>query len=186
VTARPSGHTVHPACPPRASTGGRTVRLRRADPSSAGITRRGRGRGFEYFWPSGDKVTDPAVLDRLRGLAIPPAWRDVWICWHAIGHLQAVGTDDAGRRQYLYHPQWRERRDAAKFDHMLDFARRLPDLRAFCVDVLDGGDGLDRDRASWRRPCSICSPRTPMQWAWSPRTSSWATSSRRRRWLRRR
>jgi DNA topoisomerase I len=86
------------------------------------------------------------VLDRLRGLAIPPAWRDVWICQHANGHLQAVGTDDAGRRQYLYHPQWRARRDAAKFDHMLDFARRLPELRAFCVDVLDGRDGLDRER----------------------------------------
>ena len=77
---------------------------------------------------------------------MPPAWRDVWICQHPNGHLQAVGTDDAGRRQYLYHPQWRARRDTAKFDHMLDFARRLPRLRAFCVDVLDGRDGLDRER----------------------------------------
>jgi DNA topoisomerase-1 len=122
------------------------VRLRRADPSVPGITRRGRGRGFEYFWPSGEKISDADVLDRLRGLAIPPAWRDVWICQYANGHLQAIGTDDAGRRQYLYHPRWRARRDAAKFDHMLDFARRLPDLRAFCVDVLEGRDGLDRER----------------------------------------
>lgn len=124
-----------------------TIRqLRRSDPSSPGITRRGRGRGFEYFWPSGDKITDAAELDRLRGLAVPPAWTDVWICVHHNGHLQALGTDDAGRRQYLYHPRWRERRDAAKFDHMLQFARALPDLRAHCVEVLEGRDGLDRDR----------------------------------------
>ena len=130
----------------RRGRGWKAVELRRSDPSSPGIARRGRGRGFEYFWPSGDKVTDPTVLDRLRGLAIPPAWRDVWICQHPNGHLQAVGTDDAGRRQYLYHPHWRVRRDAAKFDHMLDFARRLADLRAFCVAVLDGRNGLDRER----------------------------------------
>jgi DNA topoisomerase-1 len=86
------------------------------------------------------------VIDRLRDLAIPPAWRDVWICPDADGHLQAVGIDDAGRRQYLYHPRWREHRDRIKYDHMLDFARRLPDLRAYCVDVLDGRDGLDRQR----------------------------------------
>ncbi len=122
------------------------TRLRRADPSAPGITRRGRGRGFEYFWPSGEKVTDPDELDRLRALAIPPAWDDVWICVHRNGHLQATGTDAAGRRQYRYHELWRERRDAAKFDHMLDFARRLPDLRSFCVEVLDEGDGLDRER----------------------------------------
>ncbi len=126
--------------------GGSAVRLRRADPSAPGITRRGRGRGFEYFAPSGRKVTDPDELARLRALAIPPAWREVWICQHHNGHLQAVGTDAAGRRQYLYHPVWRERRDAAKFDHMLDFARALPDLRAFCVEVLAGRDGLDRER----------------------------------------
>ena len=76
---------------------------------------------------------------------MPPAWRDVWICRHHNGHLQAVGLDAAGRRQYLYHPLWRERRDAAKFDHMLDFARRLPDLRAACVAALEGRDGLEFD-----------------------------------------
>lgn len=122
------------------------VRLRRVDPSAPGITRRGRGRGFEYFWPSGDKITDADELNRLRGLAVPPAWREVWICPHPDGHLQAVGVDAAGRRQYLYHPAWRERRDAAKFDHMLDFARRLPDLRAACVAALEHGDGLGRER----------------------------------------
>ena len=122
------------------------MRLRRADPSNPGITRRGRGRGFEYFYPSGGKITDPYELDRLRALAIPPAWDDVWICVHHNGHLQATGTDASGRRQYRYHDEWRERRDAAKFDHMLDFARQLPDLRAFCVEVLDEGDGLGRER----------------------------------------
>lgn len=86
------------------------------------------------------------MIDRLRDLAIPPAWRDVWICPHANGHLQAVGVDDAGRRQYLYHPRWRQQRDRIKYDHMLDFARRLPDLRGYCVEVLDGRDGLDRER----------------------------------------
>jgi DNA topoisomerase IB len=122
------------------------LRLRRADPSKPGITRRRRGRGFEYFDPSAAKITDPDELDRLRSLAIPPAWGDVWICVHHNGHLQATGTDAAGRRQYRYHHEWRERRDAEKFDHMLDFARRLPELRAHCVEVLDAGDGLGRER----------------------------------------
>jgi DNA topoisomerase I len=122
------------------------VRLRRSDPSRPGITRRGRGRGFEYFAPSGAKITDPAEVSRLRALAIPPAWRDVWICPDPNGHLQATGTDVAGRRQYRYHDVWRQRRDATKFDHMLVFARRLPQLRGYCVDLLEHRDGLDRAR----------------------------------------
>lgn len=123
-----------------------TTRLRRTDPSRPGITRRRRGRGFEYFAPSGEKITNPDELDRLRRLAIPPAWRDVWICPRPNGHLQALGTDDAGRRQYQYHEAWRTRRDAIKFDHMLEFARRLPDLRSACVEILDRSDKLDRER----------------------------------------
>ena len=82
----------------------------------------------------------------MRALAIPPAWQDVWICPDANGHLQATGTDAAGRRQYRYHDVWRERRDAVKFDHMLDFARHLPELRSYCVEVLEHSDGLDRER----------------------------------------
>lgn len=105
------------------------ARLRRVDCSDPGIERRRRGRGFEYFDAGGDKLRDPEVLERIRGLAIPPAWEEVWICPHPNGHLQAVGTDDAGRRQYLYHDRWREQRDREKFDRMLDFARALPDLR---------------------------------------------------------
>jgi DNA topoisomerase I len=80
----------------------------------------------------GSKVEDPEMLLRIRALGIPPAWKDVWICPQPNGHLQAVGTDDAGRKQYLYHEQWRQRRDAEKFDHMLEFARLLPDIRDTC------------------------------------------------------
>lgn len=124
---------------------GRAVELRRVDPSGPGISRRGRGRGFEYFDPSGAKITDPAELDRLRALAVPPAWRDVWISPDPDAHLLAVGVDAAGRRQYRYHEVWRARRDAEKFDHMLEFARRLPHLRAHCVAAL-AGDDLGRGR----------------------------------------
>jgi DNA topoisomerase IB len=121
-------------------------RLRRADCSGPGYTRRKRGRGFAYLDSrSGERVRDPETLDRIRSLVIPPAWTDVWICPQSNGHLQAVGVDDRGRRQYLYHEQWRTRRDAEKFDRMLAFARTLPDLRAVCAAALDG-DGLERDR----------------------------------------
>jgi DNA topoisomerase IB len=93
-----------------------------------GITRRRRGKGFSYFH-DGRPVTDPASLERIRSLVIPPAWHQVWICLDPQGHLQATGVDAAGRRQYRYHDQWRARRDAAKFDHMLEVAAALPRLR---------------------------------------------------------
>jgi DNA topoisomerase IB len=121
-------------------------RLRRADCSAPGYTRRRCGRGFAYYDDRGARLTDPQTLDRIAALVIPPAWKEVWICPWPNGHLQAVGTDAAGRRQYLYHPTWRERRDREKFDHMLDFARCLPDLRAACASTLAAGDGLDRER----------------------------------------
>jgi len=82
-----------------------------------------------YLDPDGVRVTDSEVLGRIRALAIPPAWTEVWICPHPMGHLQAVGTDAAGRRQYLYHPRWRERRDQEKYDRVIRFARALPRLR---------------------------------------------------------
>jgi DNA topoisomerase IB len=103
------------------------TRLRRADCSGPGLRRRRRGRGFEYLDESGR--VDDETLARIRDLAIPPAWEDVWICRDPNGHIQAVGTDAAGRRQYLYHPVWREQRDREKFDDMLRFARTLPRLR---------------------------------------------------------
>jgi DNA topoisomerase I len=120
-------------------------RLRRIDCRSPGLSRRRRGRGFEYRDAAGARVTDPATLERIRALAIPPAWTDVWICPWPTGHLQAVGTDAAGRRQYLYHDAWRARRDQEKFDHMLTFAAALPKLRAACAAGLKGED-LDEDR----------------------------------------
>jgi DNA topoisomerase IB len=120
-------------------------RLRRVDCSSPGITRRRRGGGFSYLDQRGRPIRAPDELERLRALAVPPAWRDVWICSDPNGHLQAVGTDDAGRRQYLYHPAWRARRDQRKFDQMLAFARGLPALREQVAGEL-AGSGLTKDR----------------------------------------
>jgi DNA topoisomerase IB len=115
-------------------------RLRRADCSQPGITRRRRGRGFEYLDAAGRRVDDAETLERIRALAIPPAWADVWICTDPNGHLQAVGTDAAGRRQYRYHERWRQRRDQEKFDEMISFARALPRLRkAAVVDLAERG-----------------------------------------------
>jgi DNA topoisomerase IB len=105
------------------------MRLRRTSLDAPGISRRRRGRGFSYADPSGRPVRDRTTLERIRALAIPPAWGDVWISPDPAGHIQAIGTDAAGRRQYLYHERWRARRDAEKFDRIRDFARALPGLR---------------------------------------------------------
>jgi DNA topoisomerase-1 len=104
-------------------------RLRRVDCSQPGIERRRRGRGFEYLLPDGSRLDDEQTFARIRELAIPPAWKDVWICTDPRGHLQATGVDAAGRKQYLYHEDWRTRRDQQKFDEMLEFADALPRLR---------------------------------------------------------
>jgi DNA topoisomerase-1 len=104
-------------------------RLRRVDCGAPGITRRRRGRGFEYLDEDGERIEDPDVLDRIRALAIPPAWEDVWICADPLGHIQATGMDDRRRKQYRYHDRWRERRDREKFEAMVEFARSLPRLR---------------------------------------------------------
>ncbi|MBS0420504.1 MAG: DNA topoisomerase IB [Proteobacteria bacterium] len=94
-----------------------------------GIRRVRRGRQFNYFHPGGRRVADPALLSRIRKLAIPPAYRDVWICCDPRGHLQATGRDARGRKQYRYHADWRTHRDAAKFDRMLEFGRSLARIR---------------------------------------------------------
>src|SRR5947207_4939820 len=112
------------------------MRLRRVDPSGPGYRRRRRGKGFSYADEDGRPLTDPAELGRIRALVIPPAWRDVWICPDPRGHIQAVGVDQAGRRQYRYHDVWRAKRDAAKFDHVLEVARRLPALRETVAEAL--------------------------------------------------
>ncbi|MGE5131329.1 MAG: DNA topoisomerase IB [Gemmatimonadota bacterium] len=121
------------------------ARIRRTDLSGEGLTRRRYGRGFCYFDAAGDKVADKATLARIRALVIPPAWRDVWICPWPDGHIQAVGTDAAGRRQYRYHDAWRAERDREKHEHALDFAERLPHLREVVCARL-GGRGLTRER----------------------------------------
>lgn len=121
------------------------MRLRRSNLRGEGIGRLRSGRGFRYVDHAGAAVRDAEILDRIRALAIPPAWRDVWICPRPDGHIQAVGTDDAGRRQYLYHDQWRRSRDAAKHRRVVELAKRLPDLRATVdADLAERGLG-------WRR-----------------------------------
>lgn len=113
------------------------MRLKRADCSSEGIVRRRSGRGFVYLDPSGDRIRDETLVTRIKDLAIPPAWREVWICPDANGHIQATGIDEAGRKQYLYHEQWTSRRSAEKFDSMLKFSAVLPRLRRTVSHDLD-------------------------------------------------
>lgn len=120
-------------------------RLRRVDCSGPGIERKRHGRGFAYYDASGDRITDDELIARVKGLGIPPAWREVWICPDPNGHLQAVGMDAAGRRQYIYHEAWRKRRDQAKFDHMMDFAAALPPMRAVTLGHLQL-DGQPREK----------------------------------------
>ncbi|MBV9213388.1 MAG: DNA topoisomerase IB [Actinobacteria bacterium] len=105
------------------------ARLRRVDCSGPGIRRRRRGRGFEFVDEDGNRVDEPEVLARIGELVIPPAWDEVWVCPYPLGHIQATGIDARGRKQYIYHPHWRARRDQQKFDSMIDFARALPLMR---------------------------------------------------------
>jgi DNA topoisomerase IB len=121
-------------------------RTRRVDCSGPGIARRRCGRGFAYLDEDGRPVRDEATVDRIRALAIPPAWHDVWICRDPRGHIQATGIDAAGRKQYRYHDDWRRRRDQAKFDAMIAFARALPALRRRVARDLAADDGLGEAR----------------------------------------
>ncbi|TMM37239.1 MAG: DNA topoisomerase IB [Actinobacteria bacterium] len=121
------------------------MRLRRSDLSAPGLGRRRRGRSFSYTGTGGRPITDPETLARIRELVIPPAWTDVWISPDPRGHIQAAGTDAAGRRQYLYHDAWRRKRDREKFDHVLEVAARLPRLRRRLAADLRG-DRLTADR----------------------------------------
>ena len=123
----------------------RAGQLSPSDLDEPGFSRRRSGRGFSYLSPAGARVTDAGTLRRIRALVIPPAWTDVWICPDASGHIQAVGTDAAGRRQYRYHDAWREERDDLKYAHMLEFGAALPGIREAIAARL-GGRGLTRDR----------------------------------------
>ena len=115
--------------------------LRRTSPEQPGWTRRRAGKGFVYLDERGERLGDEDA-ERCRALVIPPAWRDVWICPYPRGHLQAVGTDEAGRRQYIYHPAWVEQRSAEKYDRVLRFGRRLPRVRERVLTDLALGDVL--------------------------------------------
>jgi DNA topoisomerase IB len=106
----------------------------------------GRGR-FRYYDARGNPITDEAKLARIQALVIPPAWRDVWISPSASANLQATGIDKAGRRQYLYHPSFRAQQEHAKYDKLIRFAERLPELRAAMAEDMDR-DALDRERVS--------------------------------------
>lgn len=110
-----------------------------------GITRQKKGRYFAYFKPDGTRIADEKTLTRIRSLAIPPAYTDVWICPRANGHIQATGRDAKGRKQYRYHPKFRETRDSSKYEHMLEFADALPAIRAR-VDADMAKRGLPREK----------------------------------------
>ena len=125
-----------PGSPPAAQADSRAVAreagLRYATDTRPGITRRRSGRGFAYRDADGATIRDRDTIERVRGLAIPPAWSDVWICPWPNGHLQASGRDARGRKQYRYHAAWQRRRGTDKFDRMLAFAEALPGIRRRC------------------------------------------------------
>lgn len=108
----------------------RAVGLVYVSDSQPGIRRVPAGTGYRYVMPNGQPVTDAETLERIRELAIPPAYTDVWICTRANGHIQATGRDDRGRKQYRYNADWRDVRDRSKYEHILEFARALPRIRA--------------------------------------------------------
>ena len=119
--------------------------LRYVSETTPGFRRRGAGRGFTYVDTAGRRVSEPETLRRIRALVIPPAWRDVWICGSSQGHIQAIGRDARGRKQYRYHGRWRQARDETKYTRMLGFARALPRIRARVAEDL-ARPGLTRDK----------------------------------------
>jgi DNA topoisomerase-1 len=121
-------------------------RLKRSDCSGSGIRRRGRGRSFAYQDVEGERIEDEETLARISELAIPPAWKEVWICPDPLGHIQATGLDAAGRKQYLYHERWQLQAAARKFESMREFATALPPLRRSVRKDLSR-NGVPRERA---------------------------------------
>ncbi|MEY2466371.1 MAG: topoisomerase, partial [Verrucomicrobiota bacterium] len=121
------------------------VGLRYVTDEQPGIRREGSGKIFRYRDAKGKLVRDSATLKRIKSLVIPPAWTDVWICAHASGHLQATGRDDRRRKQFRYHPHWREIRDETKYARMIAFAKTLPKIRARVKKDL-AHQGLPREK----------------------------------------
>ena len=106
-----------------------SAHLRYVRDADGGFARRRRGKSFTYVRPNGEPLRDRATVDRIRSLAIPPAWKEVWICPTPNGHLQATGRDARGRKQYRYHPRWREAQDQNKYERIIAFAQTLPKIR---------------------------------------------------------
>jgi DNA topoisomerase-1 len=121
------------------------VDLRYVSDEHPGIRRKKSGKGFSYLRPDGVRVCNPRVLGRLRSLSVPPAWTDVWICLFSDGHIQATGRDARGRKQYRYHPLFREMRESTKFEHVVAFAQALPAIRAKVHEHM-GLRGLPREK----------------------------------------
>jgi hypothetical protein len=119
--------------------------LRYVSDERPGIRRKKSGKGFIYLRADGTRVSDPRVLGRIRSLAVPPAWTDVWICPFSNGHIQATGRDARGRKQYRYHPLFRDLRESTKFEHVVAFAEALPVIRAKVHEHM-GLRGLPREK----------------------------------------
>src|SRR5262245_12702079 len=126
-------------------TAAKRAGLRYVTDGIAGITRRRSGGGWTFYEPNGTRIADAAKRTRLKKLAIPPAWTDVWICPDPDGHIQATARDARGRKQYRYHASYREARDKSKFRHMLEFSEVLPLLRSR-IEVDLAGEHLTRDQ----------------------------------------
>jgi len=125
----PSRPRRKPLRSPEPAESAQAAGLRYVSDTLPGISRKRAGTGFTYAGPDGKRITDKREIARIRSLAIPPAYTDVWICPHPAGHIQATGRDARGRKQYRYHPRWREVRDVTKFERMLDLSRVLPAIR---------------------------------------------------------
>src|SRR4051812_26579383 len=143
ATSSPLDQAIEPVLDPMAAA--RAASLRYVSDTMPGITRRRSGTGFTYRDAEGRTIRDRAALRRIKALAVPPAWQSVWICPYANGHIQAVGRDARGRKQYRYHPRWREVRDEAKYGRMLLFGSVLPRIRARVRRDL-AREGLPRER----------------------------------------
>jgi len=139
----PRPRALHPVTDPFESA--QEAHLRYVTDGRPGITRRRAGKGFRYFTPEGKPLRHRATLARIRALVIPPAWKDVWICPLANGHLQATGRDAKGRKQSRYHPRWRQVRDETKYERMILFGSALPAIRERVEHDL-GMPGLPRDK----------------------------------------
>lgn len=138
LSARPErpNSPVESVAAPLSTASAEAAGLVYASDTEPGIRRRRAGRGFSYQGPDGTPVRDGDILARIRRLVLPPAWTDIWICADPVGHLQATGRDEKGRKQYRYHDDWRAARDTTKFDRLADFARLLPVVRRAVLEHL--------------------------------------------------